>query len=119
MKSDCENNRNEDVETFSLNDSANNDGGKDIRQVNNIRVTKGANVIIKGEREQISSTAPSHNYGEEEEGEEGRREINEGTHVSYEEWKRRREEEEEEKRREKKTAARKKSRKEGKKICRL
>ena len=116
LKSDCESGRNEDVETFSSNDRANNDGGKDIHQVNNIRVTKGANVIIRGERDRISGTAPSYNYGEEEEGEEGGRGINEGD-VSYEEWKRRREGEEEEreeegeKKEERAKRARKKSKK--------
>ena len=114
LKSNCENNQSDDDddegETFSS-PRANNDGGKDIHQVNNIRVTKGANVIIRGERDQISTgTAPSHNYGEGD-GEEENRGLDDGD-VSQEEWRRRREEGEEE---EKKEELAKKRRKKNKK----
>ena len=64
LKEDYENNKNTDSDSTS-DEYSNNDGVKDIHQVNNIRVTKGANVIIRGERDEIHGANTPYQYKRE------------------------------------------------------
>lgn len=78
LKEDCESNKNIDSDSSS-GEYSNNDSVKDIHQVNNIRVTKGANVIIRGERDEIRGASMPY---EREVGEE-KAEENRGLNEEY------------------------------------
>lgn len=93
LKSDCENNQDTDPDSSS-DGYTNDDDRKNIHQVNNIRVTKGANVIIRGERDQINSTAPLPQEEGGEEREEEEKEVSWGSNIENEPRDKWREEEE-------------------------